>query len=75
MPGIGPFEKRLEQLGRIVAFRRPRIIGMIVDGTKPPDEAAEAALLEPFDVQPEDTFVVVKKFCCVEGLPRVSCST
>ena len=56
-------------------WRKPRLIGGMVDGNKPFDEEAMAELLKPFDVQPEDTVVVVKRFVHVEGLPRVSATT
>jgi hypothetical protein len=43
-----------------------------VDGNKPFGEAALAELLKPFDVQPDDTVVVVKRFVHIEGLPRIA---
>jgi hypothetical protein len=56
----------------LICWRKPRIIGVMVDGNKPFAEEAMAELLKPFDVQPEDTVVVVNRFGCVEGLPRVA---
>ena len=48
---------------------------MLVDGNKPADEAAEAELLEPLAVQPDDIVVVVKRFVAVQDLPRISSIT
>ena len=63
--------KKLAVMERLIRFKKPRLITMLVDGNKPGDEEAEAALLEPLAVQPQDTVVVVKRFVDVEGLPRV----
>jgi hypothetical protein len=67
--------KWLERMEGLVRWRKPRIIGVMADGNKPFGDEAMAELLKPFDVQPEDTVVVVKRFGCVEGLPRVSATT
>ena len=67
--------KKLAVMERLIRFRKPRFITMLVDGNKPADEAAEAALLEPLAVQPDDTVVVVKRFVDVEDLPRVASVT
>ena len=63
--------KKLASMERLLRFRKQRFITMLVDGNKPADEAAEAALA----VQPEDTVVVVKRFVDVEDLPRVASIT
>jgi hypothetical protein len=63
--------KKLDGLERLIRFRAPRFITILVDGTKPPDEAAEAALLQPLDVQPDDIVVAVKKFVDLDDLPRL----
>jgi hypothetical protein len=67
--------KWLERMEELIRWRKPRLIGVMVDGNKPFDEEAMAELLKPFDVQPEDTVVVVKRFVDVEGLPRVASIT
>ena len=67
--------KKLAVMERLIRFRKPRFITMLVDGNKPADEAAEAALLEPLAVQPDDIVVVVKRFVDVEDLPRISSIT
>jgi hypothetical protein len=67
--------KWLERMEELIRWRKPRIIGVMVDGNKPFDDEAVAELLKPFDVQPEDTVVAVNRFACVEGLPRAAATT
>jgi hypothetical protein len=67
--------KKLAVMERLIRFRKPRFITMLVDGNKPADEEAEAALLEPLAVQPDDIVVVVKRFVEIEDLPRISSIT
>ena len=67
--------KKLASMERLLRFRKPRFITMLVDGNKPADEAAEAALLEPLAVQPDDIVVVVKRFVEIDDLPRISSIT
>ena len=67
--------KKLAVMERLIRFRKPRFITMLVDGNKPGDEVAEVALLEPLAVQPDDIVVVVKRFVEIEDLPRISSIT
>jgi hypothetical protein len=46
----------VERMDGLIRWRKPRLIGVMVDGNKPFDEEAMAELLKPFDVQPEDIF-------------------
>jgi hypothetical protein len=45
--------KWLERMEGLLRWRKPRFIGVMVDGTKPFDEEAMAELLKSFDVQPQ----------------------
>ena len=67
--------KKLASMERLLRFKKPRFITVLVDGNKPADEVAEAALLEPLAVQPDDIVVVVKRFAVVADLPRISSIT
>jgi hypothetical protein len=67
--------KKLAKLEQALRWQRPRFVTLLVDGTKPADEAAEAALLEPLGLQPDDIVVAVTRFVDVEGLPRIQSVT
>ena len=69
------FLKRLDQLAQSINVKRARQIILEVDGNLPVDEAAEAAVLQSLAGQPTDMAIVIRKFCAVDGLPRISSVT
>jgi hypothetical protein len=72
MAANGPALRWLERMEALVSWRKPRLIGVVADGNKPLASQGLDELLKPFDVQPDDTVVVVKRFVCVDGLPRIA---
>ena len=71
----GSIEKRIEALEAKANSRGARWIVLEADGNLPDDDAAIDALLASLFVRRHDTVVVVKKFVCIEGLPRVASIT
>jgi hypothetical protein len=63
--------KRLEALERIIQFRQPRQIVILVDGNKDDSEAVHA-LLKELDVQDNELVVCVSKFVDTDDLPRIA---
>jgi hypothetical protein len=65
------FTKRLQQLGRVFGYHKPRTIVFAVNGNEEIDEAAIDELLAPLDPQPDDTRIAIARFVEVADLPKI----
>ena len=55
------FLKRLEALAQSISVRRPRLIGILVDGHAE-DQSAVDAIVQKLDPKPEDLVICVARF-------------
>lgn len=68
----GSIEKRIEALEAKANSRGARWIVLEANGNVSDDDAVIDALLAPLFCRRHDKVVVVNKFVCTEGLPRVA---